>query len=128
VVSSLVCLGFGIVGGLMAKIRNMKKGPEALIQGRLILKLRSLQWSVRETHGNLYQFGFPDLYCCHLMYGTRWVEVKTPNRGGDVFTQAQHIYFRELLAHGVGVWVLTGDEDSEIAKLHRPANWTHFLH
>jgi len=71
--------------------------------------------------------GFLDLYCCHINYGTRWVEVKDPNRKGDVFTQAQHIYFRELSAHGVGVWVLTGDDDYEISKLHKSPNWHYYL-
>jgi len=41
------------------KIINYKIGPEAIIQKNIILKLRSLKWSVRETHGNIFQWGFP---------------------------------------------------------------------
>lgn len=105
----------------------MSKGPEAIIQEKIIMKLRYLQWSVRATHGNLYQNGFPDLFAAHRSFGQRWIEVKDPNRKGNVFTEAQHQYFRELDAVGCGVWVLTGDSDDEIAKLRGPANWWHYL-
>ena len=111
----------------MAKITNFKVGPESIIQNKIILKLRSLKWSVRATHGNLYMMGFADLFCAHRMYGARWVEVKDPSRQGDIFTSAQHEYFTELTAHGVGIWVLTSDSDYEIAKLHKPPNWYQYL-
>lgn len=111
----------------MAKLRNFKMGPEAKIQEKIILKLRGLKWSCRATHGNLYSFGFPDLYVAHRNYGSRWVEVKDPARTGDIFTSAQHEYFSELTHHGVGIWVLTGDDDSEIAKLQLSPNWTFYL-
>ena len=109
------------------KVRNTRIGPERIIQDKIIAKLRMLQWSVRETHGNLYQWGFPDLYCAHRQYGTRWVEVKDPARRGNVFTEAQMEYFMELGSKGVGVWVLTSDHNEEIAKLHKEHNWYHYL-
>lgn len=111
----------------MPKIVNTYSGPEAIIQSAIIKKLILLGWSVKSTHGNMYQFGFPDLYCCHRMYGVRWVEVKDPRRRGDIFTNAQHEYFAELQSKGVGVWILTGDSDEEIKKLHGPDNWHHYL-
>ncbi len=111
----------------MAKIRNFKKGPEAIIQSKIVFKLRGLQWSCRETHGNLFSFGWPDIYAANRTYGTRWIEVKDPSRKGDIFTAAQHEYFSELTHHRVGIWVLTSDHDSEIAKLFSPPNWTHYL-
>jgi len=105
----------------------MAKGPEAIIQEKIIAKLRYLKWSVRATHGNMYQWGFPDLFAAHRYFGQRWIEVKDPNRKGNIFTEAQHEYFQELTAVGCGVWVLTGDDDDEIAKLQGPANWWHYL-
>ncbi len=91
------------------------------------MKLRFLNWSVRATHGNLYSFGWPDLYCAHSSYGSRWVEVKDPLRTGNIFTPAQLEYFYELSSKGVGVWVLTSEHDEELAKLHKSANWHLYL-
>lgn len=104
-----------------------KKGPEAIVQAAIKKKLTLLGWHVEETHGNLYQFGLPDLYAMNKKYGTRWIEVKDPKRRGDVFTPAQHMKFPIWTAHGTGIWVLTGDSDSEIAKLFKPANWYQYL-
>jgi hypothetical protein len=109
------------------RIVNTRSGPERIIQNAIVAKLRNLNWLVMETHGNLFQWGFPDLYAAHYVNGTRWVEVKDPNRKGDVFTAAQHESFRALQAKGVGIWVLTSDSDEEIKKLFKPANWTHYL-
>lgn len=99
--------------------------PERKIQDAIKRKLFLLGWHVMETHGNMYQSGFPDLYAMHPRYGTRWIEVK--NREGFHFTAAQLKEFKTMTAHGVGVWVLTSDDDSEIDKLFGPANWHHYL-
>lgn len=109
------------------KIRNTRVGPERIIQNKIMAKLRLLNWSVRETHGNLYQFGFPDLYCAHRQYGARWVEVKDPERRGNVFTEAQMEYFYELTSKGIGIWVLTSDHTDEISKIHKAPNWHTYL-
>lgn len=73
----------------------------------------------------MYQSGFPDLYCCHLRYGQRWVEVKMPTRYS--FTPAQIETFPALSAKGVGVWILTEATESQYKLLFQPANWHLFL-
>lgn len=102
-------------------------GIEAEIQKAIIRELMKRGWSVRPTHGNLYQHGFPDLFCCHKIYGIRWVEVKDPARRGNVFTPSQAEYFHELASHGVGVWILIGHTDDELRKLHEEPNWVLYL-
>lgn len=103
----------------------LKKGPEYYIQQAIIKKLTLLQWFVMETHGNMYQRGFPDLYATHKRYGHRWIEVK--NSKSYQFTPAQLETFPKLVSHGAGVWVLVGDSDSEIAKLFQVCNWVFYL-
>lgn len=80
---------------------------------------------VRETHGNIYQSGFPDIYTAHPRYRTRWIEVKNPE--GYSFTKAQREFFPLLASCGVGVWVLTAATEEEYLKLWQPANWYLFL-
>lgn len=82
-------------------------------------------WHVEVTHGNLYQFGFPDLYAMHRMYGTRWIEVKNP--GKYQFTEAQLKTFPMWNAHGVGIWILTAATEEEYQKLFKSYNWIYFL-
>ena len=102
-----------------------QKELEAVIQERIVKKLMSLGWLVMQTHGNMYQQGFPDLYIAHSTYGTKWVEVKRPE--GYKFTPAQLEWFPKLSAARVGIWILTDDCDSEINKLFKPANWQWYL-
>lgn len=102
-----------------------KKGPEAIIQQALVNKLRMLGWLVKETHGNIYQSGFPDLFAASKRYGTRWIEVKNPKAYS--FTPAQMETFPMFSAHGVGIWILISDHDQEINKLFGPANWYTYL-
>lgn len=78
-----------------------------------------------ETHGNLYQSGFPDVYCMHRSYGSRWVEVKNPL--AYAFTPAQIREFPLMVAHGTGVWVLVAATEEEYQKLFKPCNWWHYL-
>lgn len=101
------------------------KGPEAKIQEAIIRELRYREWFVKETHGNMYQMGFPDLYCRHSMYGERWVEVKNPTK--YCFTPAQLKDFPMFTAHGAGIWILTSADEQEIKKLFGPPNWKEFL-
>jgi len=97
--------------------------PETILQKNVIKMLRYKGWFVKSTHGNLYQSGFPDLYCTHRIYGHRWVEVKMPTRTGDVFTPAQHETFPQLCANGAGVWVIVAATESEYEKLFKRFNW-----
>lgn len=102
-----------------------KKGPEALIQEAIIRKLKGLDWFCKETHGNMYQSGFPDIYAAHRRYGARWIEVKNPKSYS--FTPAQINDFPLFTGHGVGIWILISDTDYEINKLFGPANWYTYL-
>lgn len=104
---------------------NPRRGPEAIIQAKIIDRLKALDWYVKSTHGNMYQSGFPDLYICHSMYGSKWVEVK--NKEKYVFTPAQLLNFPLMSAHGAGIWVLTSADDDEINKLFKAPNWVYYL-
>jgi hypothetical protein len=108
------------------KIRQTK-GPELVIQIAIEDKLRMLKWVVKRTHGNVFQSGLPDIYAAHRMYGARWIEVKDPNRKGDIFTPAQFEFFPQLMSVGIGVWILTSASDEQIALLHKEPNWWSFL-
>ena len=100
-------------------------GPEAQIQEAIMRMLRGQGWFVKETHGNMYQCGFPDLFATHIRYGHRWIEVKNPT--AYRFTPAQLETFPLLCAHGSRVWVLVADTDAEYQKLFAPANWHYYL-
>ena len=102
-----------------------KKGPEVIIQAAIVKKLTMMGYLVMETHGNLFQMGFPDLYITHFDTGGKWVEVKNPLAYD--FTPAQRKYFPQLNAHGTPIWILTSDSDEEIKKLSRPQNWMYYL-
>jgi len=102
-----------------------KSGPEAKIQAAIIMYLRNLGWHVMETHGNMYQSGFPDLFACHYRYGQRWVEVKNPK--SYKFTPAQLEHFPKICANGSGVWILIAATDDEYAKLFEAPNWYQYL-
>lgn len=104
-----------------------KKGPEAVIQEAIIGMLKMRDWHVEVMHGNMYQRGIPDLYATHVKYGQRWVEVKLPNMEGSYFTPAQLEKFPLLEANGAGVWVLTGANETEYAKLMVKSNYTKVL-
>jgi len=107
------------------KILGKKKRPEDIIQDAFTEYLERRKWSVKSTHGNAFQWGFPDLYCCHISYGSRWVECKCPISYS--FTRAQLEYFPELNSHGVGVWVITAATEYEYKKLFQPQNWWHYV-
>ena len=101
-----------------------KKGPEAKIQEAIIRELKIRNWFVKSLHGNLFSFGFPDLYAAHRKYGQRWIEVK--NKSSYSFTAAQREFFPQFAAHGVGIWILVSADDEELKKLMLPPNWVHY--
>ena len=105
------------------KIRG--RGPEAKIQEDIIAMLHKKGWVVMVTHGNMYQRGFPDLYCLHEIYGQRWVEVKNPKK--FTFTPAQRKYFPIIAQFGGGIWILVSAKESEYKKLMKGQNWYTFL-
>lgn len=98
-----------------------RKKPETLLQNEIIKLLRNKEWYVRQTHGNMFSSGWPDLYAAHLRYGTRWIEVKMPEN--YAFTAAQLDDFPEFAAKGVGIWIIQRATDEEYSKLFKPPNW-----
>jgi len=101
------------------------KGPEEIIQEEICKFLRIRGWFVKETHGNMYQSGFPDLRAAHPDYGTRWIEVKNPKH--YVFTAAQLRDFPLMCAHRDFIWIMTAATEDEYAKLFKPCNWMMYL-
>lgn len=102
-----------------------KHGPEYYIQKELKDFLTLRGWYIMETHGNMYQVGFPDLYATHYTHGPRWIEVKNPKK--YAFTPAQLKCFPLLSANGTRIWILTAATEFEYAKLFQPPNWHMYL-
>lgn len=102
-----------------------RKGPERIIQNAIISMLRNKEWFVKETHGNMYQSGFPDMFACHYKYGHRWIDAKNP--GAYKFTPAQIEIWPKLCANGSGVWIMVAANEDEYAKLFKKYNWWQYL-
>jgi hypothetical protein len=110
----------------MEPFKAKKKGaPEDKIKTAIIHLLELRGWFCKVTHGNMYQSGFPDVYACHNMLGSRWIEVKNP--GKYAFTAQQLVDFPQFVAHGVGIWVLVAATEEEYQKLFKPCNWWQYL-
>lgn len=107
--------------------RSGKAGPEDKIVQALMEFLTVRGWYVMKMHGSMFQAGFPDLYATHKQYRVRLIEVKDPERQGDVFTPAQHEIFPKLSAYGSPIYVLTAATEAEYQKLFGPENWYTFL-
>lgn len=101
-----------------------KYGPEHKIQQALIKFLELRGWHVMETHGNLFQRGFPDLYTVHPVHKQRWIEVKNPTSYS--FTVAQKEHF-PIIHAVVGIWILVAATEEEYKKLFAPPNWEKYL-
>jgi hypothetical protein len=97
---------------------------EAKIQELGEQRLLLAKWFVKATHGNIYQHGFPDVYCAHNRYGQRWVEFKRPEKFS--FTTAQLETFPLMAAAGVGIWICT-DAEQLPDLLFKPSNLYHFF-
>lgn len=105
----------------MSRLKRSKHGPEWYIQQRLIAYLRDRGWLVEISHGNLYQKGWPDLFIHHPKWGSRWIDVKNPERYN--FTRDQRWKWPLWDQFGVGIWILTDATQEEYDKLFRPPNW-----
>lgn len=103
------------------RIRKPAHGPEWYIQRDLKEFLRARQWQVEQTHGNLFQTGFPDLYVAHLKWGQRWIDCKNP--AAYSFTPAQRQKWPVWDSFGIGIWILTAASQEEYDKLFGPPNW-----
>ncbi len=102
------------------KFRN-KHGPEYVIQREFKQYLEDRQWLVERMIGNAYRIGIPDLYVCHLDYGSRWIDLKNPV--AYEFTTAQRQKWPVWAKYGVGIWIITAATDEEYRKLFQPPNW-----
>lgn len=100
--------------------------PERKIQDEVIVFLEHRGWFVNETHGNMFQSGFPDLYCTHMEYGQRWVECKTPDQYS--FTSAQIKCFTKWSGCGIKIWIMTAATEVQYKRvLCGTPNWHEFL-
>jgi len=63
----------------------------------------------------MFQSGFPDVYAMRQDKGQRWIEVKNPK--SFAFTTAQKLWYPRMLKCGIGIWVLMGDGDDQLALL-----------
>lgn len=102
-------------------------GPEAKIQAAVVLMMVRKGWYVKETHGNLYQAGLPDIYCRHLVYQERWLECKNPKNFS--FTAAQLVEFPKLIAAGGKLWITIEASEAEYDKIinFKHSNYIDFL-
>lgn len=106
-----------------AELKQAGSGPERAIQTRIVDALEADGWFVLETYGSLYQSGFPDVYACKKGEGQRWIEVKFAE--SYKFTGRQLEVFPRMMAEGVGIWVLTSEDD--INLLQEKPNWIKYL-
>jgi len=108
-----------------------KEGPEHKIQSAIIKMMIRYGWFVMNMHGNMFQKGVPDLFCCHAQYGHKWVEIKLPTDHPEgkrsKYTPAQLETFPILCTHGSPVWTLTAATHSEYKKLFSECNWHVYL-
>lgn len=111
----------------MKPLRLKHNAPEQKVREDIVKMLRYKGWFVKITHGSMYQSGLPDLIACHRTYGIRFIEVKLPGMIGSKFTPAQIQDFTSFSANGCQVWILTGDSESEYAKLFAKGNWYTYL-
>lgn len=93
-----------------------------------MLRLRG--WFVRETHGNAFQKGWPDVYAHNNSFKNsefgpvRWIDCKV--KGSYQFTKAQCQEWPRWEAGGVGIWIMTGAEEEDYKLLFENPNWRKF--
>lgn len=101
-----------------------RSNPEARIQADIITFLERRGWFVKQTHGNAYSSGFPDLYCYHKKHGERWIDVKNPKR--YVYTKAQVQNWPEMDAAGIGIWIMFAADEENYLFLFKEPNFMDF--
>lgn len=92
---------------------------ESAIQRDVRDYLRSRGWWVEVFSCNAFQQGIPDLIAYRDQGNTvRWIDIKRPQ--GGTLTKAQTKKWDQWQKIGVGVWILTGCDDT---PLYGPPNW-----
>jgi hypothetical protein len=86
----------------------MKKEENLKIVEPLSEYMQYQGWVVEKTHGNRFQSGFPDLFCCHSQHYIRWIECKVIRNHNIHFEQSQIIKFSKWISHGVKIWIIAG--------------------
>lgn len=94
------------------------------IQRELVTFLQAREWLVERMLGNAFQFGIPDLFCCHKKWGMRWVEIKRPD--GYSFTLRQKQKWPAWEKAGIGIWILTAATQEQYDLLFGLPNWRDF--
>jgi len=99
--------------------------PEYGILRNLVKFLKDRGWLVQRMSADAFLNGFPDLFCAHKKWGTRWIEVKQPE--GYTLTQAQRRKWALWDELGIGIWILTAATQEEYNKLYKLPNWRNFV-
>lgn len=97
---------------------------ELQIQRELVEFLKIRGWHVERMLANAYQAGIPDLYCFHRKWGSRWIEVKRPDK--YTFTKAQRRKWPEWEEAGIPIYILTAATQEQYDLLFKPPNWREF--
>lgn len=111
------------------KPRQSGTQPETKLVQKIVKELKDRGWYVKKLHGNKFQSGLPDLLCIHPIYGTLFVEVKTPNRKNQVhggLSPRQVSEFNRMKSHGAKVYVLNSETQVDLLKTH--PNYSYYLH
>lgn len=106
------------------KIRS-KRGPEYLIQQRIIKYLQERGWFVKIITASMYLSGMPDLFACHRIFGIKFIEVKYEKRWK--FTVQQKETFPQLLGHGCPIYILYEADAANYKKLFKECNCPAYL-
>jgi len=91
---------------------------ESAIQRDVKYFLTSLGWMVYPTTCGAFMRGLPDLICHHPAHRTRFIDVKRPK--GSTLTKYQVQLWSEWEKYDLGVWILTGPDETPLFK---PPNW-----
>ena len=61
-----------------------------------------------KLHGSIFQIGYPDSFCAHKEFGTRWIEWKV--RGGSL-ESSQVKLFTKFAEFGIPVYIMFDEHD-----------------
>lgn len=102
-----------------------KKGPgsEYVIQEEIRKQLHAGGWDTFKMHGNAYQKGLPDIYCCHPIYGAMWIEFKKP---GEKISFVQLQTFSRIHRGKQKIFILENVIGWE-KLIQQPPNWMSYI-